>query len=68
MTIPQYIAPVTEDQDIKQEFEILKGLSITNKNCYWKKPQYNNGPWEHQFKPYTGEVQFNIQTKRKTKL
>lgn len=65
MTIPQYIAPPTEDQEIKKEFEILQGLSITNKNCYWKKPEYNAGPWEKQFTPYVGEIQFNVQTKRK---
>ena len=57
MTMPQFVAPSPEGA--------LQGVTITKKNCYWKRPESNAGNWETQFSPYEGPVQFNVQTKRK---
>jgi hypothetical protein len=61
MTMPQFIAPSPEGA--------LQGLTITKKNCYFKRPDYDKGEWESQFAhrdDYENQVQFNVQTKRKT--
>lgn len=61
ITMPPFIAPTIKGMTK----DAMQGLTITNKNCYWKRPEYNQGPWETQITPYDGEVQFNVQTKRK---
>ena len=53
--------------DADKEHNVLRGLLITNKNCYFKRPEYNRGEWEGQFHisyPFDKESMFNVQTKR----
>lgn len=58
ITMPPFIASSTEGS--------LQGVTITNKNCFWKRPEAYEGTWVSQFSPYEGQVEFNVQTKRKT--
>ena len=56
--------------DTVKELDVLRGVTMTNKNCYYKRPEYNKGKWENQFQkdlPYEKDVMFNVQTKRITK-
>lgn len=49
-----------------KDINMLKGVYISNKNCYWKRYYSDKGEWENQFqeKSYNDSI-FNIQTKRK---
>jgi len=58
ITMPPFIAPSIEGS--------LQGVTITHKNCFWKRPEANKGEWESQISPYDGQIEFNVQTKRKT--
>lgn len=49
-----------------EEHLVLRGVNITNKNCYYKKPAYPAGEWEKQFKTImSDEIKFNIRSKER---
>lgn len=55
-------AVVAPDSD--QEHAVLRGLTITNKNCYFKRPLAVSGTWEQQFDSVPIKNEFNLQTKK----
>lgn len=47
-----------------EEQMILRGENITNKNCYYKKPEYPSGEWEKQFRTImSDDIKFDIRSK-----
>ena len=47
-----------------REQDILQGLYITNKNCWYTRPKASNNDWEKQFTTLINDIEgFNIQTK-----
>jgi hypothetical protein len=47
-----------------REQDIMQGLYITNKNCWYERPKINNHIWEKQFTTLLPDIKgFNIQTK-----
>jgi hypothetical protein len=59
-----YVDEKTNFSDKEQE--ILQGLFITNKNCYYERQKSNDNPWEKQFQQLLPAMNgFNIQTKSK---
>lgn len=49
------------------EQELLHGIQITNKNCYYQRPQESKGNWEKQFNSVLvhNHNMFDFQTKRR---